>query len=81
MNIPDEVNALNLVSTNDLIDELASRCEASLFIGTKPEYPKDMGFWYNIAGNEIINEGLYNILRRLIDKTYAEIVGLGDCEP
>ena len=70
-NIP---TAIDLVSTEDLIDILLSRCTDAVFIGLKPEQYAPDNYWYEIKGTRITCNGLVQELRDYMEDWRKRIV-------
>lgn len=49
---------LDLVSTEEIINILMSRCNNAIFIGLKPEQYAPNNYWYEVKGNIITCVGL-----------------------
>lgn len=59
--------ALDLVSTEELINILMSRCTNALFIGLKPEEYSPDNYWYELKGDRIMCLGLHQEIAGILE--------------
>ena len=69
--VPSE---LDLVSTEELINMLMSRCTNAIFIGMKPEQYAPNNYWYEMKGERITCTGLWDEMEILLDNWREDCV-------